>query len=242
MAAAESGPLRAAGGITTGVDGGLDLLAGAGTIVVPGWRGVDAPVPAALCDALRAAHAAGARVLSLCSGAFVLAAAGLLDGKRATTHWRYFDALAARHPGLTLVPDVLYVDEGSVLTAAGSAAGLDLCLHLIRCDWGPRVANQVARRLVVPPHRGGGQAQYVERPVPRDRAAGSRLAGLLDRVRAALNQDWPIELLAAEAALSPRGSWPFSMIKPPAFLYRTGEPFFVLAARRDPRPARNLEP
>ena len=204
VAAAEPGPLRAAGGITVSMDGGLDLLAGAGTIIVPGWRGAHAPVPPALCDALRGAHAAGARVLSLCSGAFVLAAAGLLDGRRATTHWRYFDALAARHPGLTLVPDVLYVDEGSVLTAAGSAAGLDLCLHLIRRDWGPRAANQVARRLVIPPHRDGGQAQYVERPVPRERAAGSRLAALLDQVRATLNQDWPIERLAAEAALSPR--------------------------------------
>ncbi len=204
VAAAEPGPLRAAGGITIGVDGGLDLLAGAGTVIVPGWRGVDEPVPTPLCDALRAAHAAGARVLSLCSGAFVLAAAGLLDGRRATTHWRYFDALAACHPGLTLVPDVLYVDEGSVLTAAGSAAGLDLCLCLIRRDWGPHVANQVARRLVVPPHRDGGQAQYVERPVPRERASGSRLARLLDRVRATLDQDWPVARLAAGAAVSPR--------------------------------------
>ena len=204
VAAAEAGPLRAAGGITVGVDGGLELLARAGTVVVPGWRGADAPVPEALCVALREAHAAGARVLSLCSGAFVLAAAGLLEGKRATTHWRYFDALAARHPGLTLVLDVLYVDEGNVLTAAGSAAGLDLCLHLVRRDWGPRAANQVARRLVVPPHRDGGQAQYVERPVPRERASGSRLAGLLDRVRAGLEQDWPVERLAAEAAVSPR--------------------------------------
>ncbi len=204
VAAAEPGPLRAAGGITVGVDGGLELLATAGTIVVPGWRAADAPVPEALCDALRAAHAAGARVLSLCSGAFVLAAAGLLDGRRATTHWRHFDALAARHAGLTLVPDVLYVDEGSVLTAAGSAAGLDLCLHLIRRDWGPAVANQVARRLVVPPHRAGGQAQYVDRPVPPERACGSRLASVLDRVRAALDEHWPVERLAAEAAVSPR--------------------------------------
>ncbi len=204
VAAAEAGPLRAEGGITVGVDGGLELLARAGTVVVPGWRGADAPVPEALCVALREAHAAGARVLSLCSGAFVLAAAGLLEGKRATTHWRYFDALAARHPSLTLVFDVLYVDEGNVLTAAGSAAGLDLCLHLVRRDWGPRAANQVARRLVVPPHRDGGQAQYVERPVPRERASGSRLAGLLDRVRAGLEQDWPVERLAAEAAVSPR--------------------------------------
>ncbi|MBS0640672.1 MAG: transcriptional regulator FtrA, partial [Proteobacteria bacterium] len=204
VAAAEDGPLRAAGGITVGVTGGLDLLAGAGTVIVPGWRGTSAPVPPALCDALRAAHAAGARVLSLCSGAFVLAAAGLLDGKRATTHWRYFDALAARHPALTLVPDVLYVDEGSVLTAAGSAAGLDLCLHLIRRDWGPQAANVVARRLVVPPHRDGGQAQFVERPVPRERAGGSRLAALLDQVRATLAEDWPVGRLAAEAAVSPR--------------------------------------
>ncbi len=129
---------------------------------------------------------------------------GCWEGKRATTHWRDFDALAARHPGLTLVPDVLYVDEGSVLTAAGSAAGLDLCLHLVRRDWGSRVANQVARRLAVPPHRDGGQAQDVERPVPRERAGGSRLAGLLDRVRAGLDQDWPVARLATEAAVSPR--------------------------------------
>jgi len=204
VAAAEPGPLRAAGAITVGVDGGLDLLADAGTIIVPGWRGADAPVPDALCNALCTAHAAGARVLSLCSGAFVLAAAGLLDGRRATTHWRYCDALATRYPRLTLVSDVLYVDEGSVLTAAGSAAALDLCLHLIRRDWGAGTANQVARRLVVPPHRAGGQAQYVDQPVPRERAGGSRLAGLLDQVRSALDQDWPVERLAAEAAVSPR--------------------------------------
>ena len=204
VAAAEPGPLRAMGGITVVADGGLDLLAGAGTIIVPGWRCAEAPVPAPLCQALQNAHAAGARVLSLCSGTFVLAAAGLLRGRRATTHWRYFDALADRHPELTLVPDVLYVDEGSVLTAAGSAAALDLCLHLVRRDWGSQIANQVARRLVVPPHRDGGQAQYVERPVPRERDSASRLAGLLDRVRAELDRPWPVERLAAEAATSPR--------------------------------------
>lgn len=204
-AAVEPGPLRAAGGITIGVDGGLELLGAAGTIIVPGWRGTAAPVPQALCTALAAAQAAGARVLSLCSGAFVLAAAGLLRGRRATTHWRYFDALATQYPDLTLVPDVLYVDEGQVLTAAGSAAGLDLMLHLIRRDWGPRAANAVARRLVVPPHRDGGQAQYVEHPVPRERAGGSRLAGLLDSVRRAPAEDWTIGRMAATAAVSPRG-------------------------------------
>jgi AraC family transcriptional activator FtrA len=198
-------PLRAAGGITVQADGGLELLEAAGTIIIPGWRGAEAPVPEAITAALRAAHARGARVLSLCSGVFVLAAAGLLEGRRATTHWRYAAALAARYPGLSVDPDVLYVDEGSVLTAAGSAAGIDLCLHLIRRDFGPEAANSVARRLVVPPHREGGQAQYIERPVPRERAGGAKLAALLDAVRGALAEDWPIARLARVAALSERG-------------------------------------
>lgn len=187
VASADPSPLRATGGVQVIADGGLDLLAAAGTIVVPGWRSADAAVPDALCAALRDAHRSGARVLSLCSGAFVLAAAGLLDSRSATTHWRYARKLVERHPHIRFVSDVLYVDEGSVLTAAGSAAGLDLCLHLVRRDFGPEIANQVARRLVVPAHRQGGQAQYVERPVPRDRAAGSRLGPVLDKVRAAMS-------------------------------------------------------
>lgn len=204
VAAVEPGPLRAAGGISVTVDTGLEALAGAGTIIVPGWRSIDAPVPEPLCHALRSAHAGGARLLSLCSGVVVLAASGLLDAGRATTHWRYFDTVRARYPTLTLVPDVLYVDAGAVLSAAGSAAGIDLCLHLIRRDWGPAVANHVARRMVVPAHRQGGQAQYVERPVPPERAAGSRLAGLLDAIRAGLDQAWSIERMARHAAVSPR--------------------------------------
>ncbi|MFC4168289.1 transcriptional regulator FtrA [Teichococcus aestuarii] len=205
VAAIEPGPLRATGGVRVLADGGMALLEQAGTIVIPGWRGIDAPVPEDLAVALRAAAARGARLLSLCSGAFVLAAAGLLEGRSATTHWHHAAALAARHPGLRVVPDVLYVDEGMVLTAAGSAAGLDLCLHLVRRDWGAAVANSVARRLVVPPHRQGGQAQYVERPVPRERAGGHRLGPLLDAVRASLAEPWDIGRLAAAAALSPRG-------------------------------------
>nr|WP_307140228.1 transcriptional regulator FtrA [Pseudoroseomonas cervicalis] len=205
VASLEPGPLRAQGGIRILAEGGAALLAEAGTIIIPGWRGAEAPVPEALCDALRSAHARGARLLSLCSGAFVLAAAGLLEGRRATTHWRYFPALAARHPGLTLVPDVLYVDEGSVLTAAGSAAGLDLCLHLVRRDFGAARANAVARRLVIPPQRQGGQAQFVERPLPPARGHGSKLAPLLDAVRGALAEDWDIARMARAAALSPRG-------------------------------------
>jgi AraC family transcriptional regulator, transcriptional activator FtrA len=175
VAGTEPSPLRATGGVHVIADGGLDLLHQAGTVIVPGWRSADAPVPQALCEALRGAHAAGARILSLCSGAFVLAAAGLLDDRAATTHWRYAEKLVQRHPRVRFVSDVLYVDEGDVLTAAGSAAGLDLCLHLVRRDFGPEIANQVARRLVLPAHRQGGQAQYVERPVPRERAGGSRL-------------------------------------------------------------------
>ena len=203
VASLEPGPLRAAGGLRVEVDGGAALLARAGTIIVPGWRGAAEPVPEPLCRALRKAHARGTRVLSLCSGVFVLAAAGLLAGRRATTHWRHLDALRSTHPDIALVPDVLYVDEGSVLTAAGSAAGIDLCLHLVRRDFGPAAANSVARRLVVPPHREGGQAQYVPRPVPTERE-GARLGPLLDRMRARLDRPQPLPALAREAGMSLR--------------------------------------
>jgi AraC family transcriptional activator FtrA len=205
VAAAEPGPLRAAGGLTVTADGGLEVLEKAGTVVVPGWRGAEAPVPEPLLDAIRAAHTRGARVLSLCSGVFVLAAAGLLDGRRATTHWRYHPLLAARHPTIRLVPDVLYVDEGGVLTAAGSAAGLDLMLHLVRRDFGPEAANSVAHRLVVPAHRDGAQAQRLARPVPRERAGGARLAAVLDEVRRRLDEPWPVARMAEAAATSRRG-------------------------------------
>ena len=135
--------------------------------------------PADLVDAVRAAHEAGARVASLCTGAFVLAAAGLLDGRRATTHWAHTEVLAARYPRVEVDPDVLYVDNGSVLTSAGKAAAMDLCLHLVRLDHGSAVANAVARRLVVPPHRAGGQAQFVPAPVPAQRRPPARRAAPL---------------------------------------------------------------
>jgi AraC family transcriptional activator FtrA len=146
VASVDSGPLRATGGVRILVDGDLDLVQGAGTVIVPGWRGADVPVPASLCVALRGAHAAGAGILSLCSGAFVLAAAGLLDDRTVTTHWRYAEQLVQRYPRLRFAPDVLYVDEGNVMTAAGSAAGLDLCLHLVRRDWDRKspIASPVA--------------------------------------------------------------------------------------------------
>ncbi|MFF4906445.1 helix-turn-helix domain-containing protein [Streptomyces sp. NPDC001260] len=183
-------------------DHGLDRLRDADTVIVPGWADIDDDPPADLVDAVRAAHEAGARVASLCTGVFVLAAAGLLDGKRATTHWAHTDALAARYPAVEVDPDVLYVDNGSVLTSAGKAAALDLCLHIIRLDHGSSVANAAARRLVVPPHRAGGQAQFVTTPVPaRD---DHPLAALLPWALERLDQPLTVEDLARRARMSSR--------------------------------------
>lgn len=183
-------------------DHGLDHLPRAHTVIVPGWADVDVDPPADLVDAVRAAHEAGARVASLCTGAFVLAAAGLLDGRRATTHWAHTRALAARHPRVEVDPDVLYVDNGSVLTSAGKAAAMDLCLHLVRLDHGASVANAVARRLVVPPHRDGGQAQFVTTPVP---APGDHpLAELLPWVMERLDRPLTVDDLARRARMSSR--------------------------------------
>jgi AraC family transcriptional activator FtrA len=189
-------------GMTMSVDAGLERLAQAGTVMVPGWQGIDVPVPVPILDALRIAHSRGARLLSICSGSFVLAATGLLDGKRVTTHWRYAAELQSRYPRIRVDPDVLYIDEGQILTSAGSAAGLDLCLHLIRRDYGAAVANQVARRLVMPPHRDGGQAQFLDKPVDR-RQRGS-LSALLERVQRQLHQPMSIGDLAQWAAMSER--------------------------------------
>ncbi|WP_067962452.1 helix-turn-helix domain-containing protein [Nocardiopsis trehalosi] len=183
-------------------DHGLDHLARADTVIVPGWADVDAAPPADLVDAVRAAHDAGARVASLCTGAFVLAAAGLLDGRRATTHWAHTRALADRHPRVRVDPDVLYVDGGSVLTSAGKAAAMDLCLHLVRLDHGASIANTVARRLVVPPHRDGGQAQFVTAPLP---APGHHpLAELLPWVIERLDRPLTVADLARRARMSTR--------------------------------------
>jgi AraC family transcriptional regulator, transcriptional activator FtrA len=200
---ATGGAIRSDAGLTFSVDRGLGSLRSADLIVVPGWRAIDAPVPQQLISALRAAYRRGARVMSLCSGIAVLAAAGLLSRRRATTHWRYVKAIAVRYPDISLKPDVLYVDEGQVLTAAGSAAGIDLCLHVVRRDYGPEAANTVARRLVVPPHRDGGQAQFIERPVLRDRE-GERFAPLLDWMRRELARPLLIAELAERVGMSIR--------------------------------------
>lgn len=183
-------------------DHGLDRLPGADTVIVPGWADVDEDPPADLVDAVRAAHEAGARVASLCTGAFVLAAAGLLDGRRATTHWAHTEVMAARYPKVTVDPDVLYVDNGSVLTSAGKAAAMDLCLHIVRLDHGSSVTNAVARRLVVPPHRDGGQAQFVTAPAPAP--DNHPLAELFPWVIEGLDQPLTVEDLARRARMSPR--------------------------------------
>lgn len=183
-------------------DHGLDQLPRADTVIVPGWADVDEDPPADLVDAVRAAHEAGARVASLCTGAFVLAAAGLLDGRRATTHWAHTDVLAARYPRVEVDPDVLYVDGGRVLTSAGKAAAMDLCLHLVRLDHGSSIANTVARRLVVPPHRDGGQAQFVTTPVPAP--DNHPLAELFPWVMERLDHPLTVEDLARRASMSSR--------------------------------------
>jgi AraC family transcriptional regulator, transcriptional activator FtrA len=199
----EPGPYQAAGGFQVTVSRGLEVLRKANLIIVPGWRGVNSPVPEPLLRSLRRAHASGARLMSLCSGIVVLAAAGVLDGRRATTHWRYIEPIRARYPHITLQPNVLYVDEGSVLTAAGSAAGIDLCLHVVRRDYGPEAANSVARRLVVPPHREGGQVQFIERPLLRSRE-GERMGPLIDWIRCHLAQEHTINRLARRVGMSGR--------------------------------------
>lgn len=200
--AAEPGPLRAVGGISVTAQAGLDVLAHAGTLVIPGWKGADATPSQDLITALRSAHAAGARLVTICSGVFLLAAAGILDGRKVTTHWRYADTLKARYPQLDVDPNVLYVDAGQILTSAGSAAGLDLCLHLVRRDFGGEIANQVARRLVIAPHRNGGQAQFIERPIqPR---ADSRLADVIGELATRLHEPLTVAAMAGRAAMSPR--------------------------------------
>lgn len=197
------GPISSAeAGISIESPWSLDLIERAQTIVIPGWRARDETPPLPLLDALRAAHARGARLVSLCSGAYIIAHTGLLDGRRATTHWRYADDFRRRFPAVRFEHDVLYVDEGSIITSAGSAAGMDAGLHLIRRDHGPRIANMVARRMVIPPHRDGGQAQYVETPVSL--RPGRTIGHVMDWARARLDQPLSVKSLAAEAAMSER--------------------------------------
>jgi AraC family transcriptional activator FtrA len=203
ICAERPGPVPLIGGAHLDTPHGLDVFARASTVIVPGVSDVTAAPSPELVDALHRAHQSGARIMSICSGAFALAAAGLLDGRRATTHWRYADLLRRRHPTVDVDPNVLYVDHGDVLTSAGSAAGLDLCLHIVRQDHGATIANAVARRLVTQPHRDGGQAQFIETPVtnaPDD----DRVARSMDWALAHLTRPITVDTLAQRARMSPR--------------------------------------
>jgi transcriptional regulator GlxA family with amidase domain len=198
-------PIRSTGGYRVLPDHGLELLEQADTVIVPGVHALtpdfDGTVDPAVTAALRAAHARGTRIMSICTGAFVLAAAGLLDGRRATTHWAHARLFRRLHPDVELDPDVLFIDDG-VLTSAGVAAGIDLCLHVIRTDHGSEVANGAARRCVVPPWRDGGQAQYIERPVPRATESGT--ATTREWARQRLDQPVTLRDLADHARMSVR--------------------------------------
>ncbi|MFC5662503.1 helix-turn-helix domain-containing protein [Kitasatospora misakiensis] len=201
IAGPRPGPHRTHAGFTIDVPHGPERLATADLVVVTATT-VSRQYPEPLMESLRAVYERGARVLSICSGAFVLGAAGLLDGRRSTTHWRYSAELAARYPLTTVEPDVLYVDEDPVITSAGTAAGIDACLHLVRKLQGAEVARGIARRMVVAPHREGGQAQFVYRPLPEH--DGDSLAPLLDWMRHHLDEESTVEQLAARVHMSPR--------------------------------------
>ncbi|MEU8234880.1 helix-turn-helix domain-containing protein [Actinoplanes sp. NPDC048967] len=190
------------GWLRAGIQHGLEALARADTVIVPSCRDAADPPPPALVAAVRAAHEAGARVASLCTGAFILAEAGLLNGRRATTHWAHTALLRDRYPAVDVDPDVLYIDDGDVLTSAGKAAGMDLCLHLVRTDHGTAVANALARTLVVPPHRQGGQAQFIPAAVGHgpDHALAELLPWALERVASPLT----VRELARRAGMSSR--------------------------------------
>jgi transcriptional regulator GlxA family with amidase domain len=205
VVAGEPGPLRSEVGFVLQTDAGLERLKRADLVVVPApsdKRCASADWPEDLLAALRAVVARGGRVLSVCTGAFVLGAAGLLDGRACTTHWRHARQLALMYPAAKVDPSVLYVDEGQVITSAGTAAGIDACLHVVRQEQGSRVANAIARRMVVAPHRDGGQAQFIERPVVAPLC--DTLAEVIEWMQRHLGEQMPVSELAGQAAMSPR--------------------------------------
>jgi AraC family transcriptional regulator, transcriptional activator FtrA len=201
VCAERPGPLPTTVGYAMLVDAGLAALREADTVVIPGWQSPGTSVPTAVIEALRAAHQRGARIAAICTGAFVLAQAGLLDGRRATTHWRHTAQLAAAFPEVKVDPDVLYVDHGDVATSAGTGAGMDLCLHLVRSDHGAAYAAQIARNMVLPPHREGSQLQYVPQPAPA--RTDESLAPLLEWATSQLDS-LTVGQLAEHAGLSSR--------------------------------------
>jgi AraC family transcriptional activator FtrA len=203
VAAVDAGPHQGTGGIRFLADGDSELIKQAGTVIIPGWSSLDTPVPQPLIEALQVAHSKGARIMSICAGVIVMAAAGLLQKRKATLHWRHAARLAQHYPDVDVQPDMLYVDEGDVLSSAGGAGGIDLCLHLVRRDFGARVANMVARRMVVTPRRDGRQTQFIEHAMP-ELQEGSKLVPLLDEMRAQLTKAYSIEEMAKFVNMSRR--------------------------------------
>jgi len=199
--AAQEGPLRAAGGLQVQCDSQIETLATADLIIIPGWP-TDMTPSEALSRQMQKAHSEGATFMAICSGTFLLAEIGFLEKKTVTTHWRYIDLLKSRAPDTQVEENVLYCTDGNILSSAGSAAGIDLALHVIRQDFGATVANLVAQRLVLPAHREGGQRQFVPRPVSP--TTKGPLAELLDDVLTKLDQSWSVNTLAAQAAMSER--------------------------------------
>ncbi|MGW0752298.1 GlxA family transcriptional regulator [Streptomyces sp. NPDC002587] len=197
------GPVSTDAGVAVAVEYGLERISSADLVIALPWADFRTPPAPSVLEALSAAHDRGALVAAHCVGTYALAAAGLLDGRRATTHWRFAELLARRHPEVTVDPHALYVDEGRVITGAGAAAGFDLCLHLLRREHGAATANAIARDLVLPSHREGGQAQYLAAPVPED-AQDECLAEVLDWAREHLHEQLPVAELARRAVMSKR--------------------------------------
>ncbi|MGY1590385.1 helix-turn-helix domain-containing protein [Geodermatophilus sp. SYSU D00708] len=198
----QPGVVRTDTGIPITIEHGLERLAASDIVTITAWELFSRVPTPQLLDAFRTAHANGALIVSQCTGAFVLAEAGLLDGQRATTHWKYAGELAARYPAVHVDPTVLYVDNGSIITGAGTAAGVDTLLHVVRREWGAAAANALAREMVVPPHRDGGQAQFIDAPVAT--CEDDLLGAVLEWASAHLAEDISVEVLARRALMSPR--------------------------------------
>lgn len=203
LCAERPGSFPVVGGFNIDVRHGLKRLARADTVVALGTADVNIDPPPAVLAAIRGAYSRGARIVSICSGAFVLAAAGLLDGRRAATHWRYASILGLRFPNVSVDDRSLYIDDGQILTSAGTAAGIDLCLHIIRRDHGAEIANRVARRMVVATHRDGGQAQFIERPL-RASTGDDPVVSLINRTLGELSVPLSVEEMARQTHLSVR--------------------------------------
>ncbi|MEV8552707.1 helix-turn-helix domain-containing protein [Streptomyces glaucescens] len=202
--ATDTTPIPVHGGLSLHPDRTLAWLRRADLVLVPGLDDQLAPAPVPVLDALRSAHARGTTIAALCAGAFVLAQAGLLDDRRAITHWSLVDLLRTRHPRVTVVPDALFIEDGNIWTAAGTAAGIDLCLHLVRRAHGAETAAAIARSMVTAPFRTGSQAQFIERPTPRTDRDADTLAGVREHALRHLHEPLTVAALAAHAGMSPR--------------------------------------